>query len=275
MLGEIILSVHKSLSVILCLLILPTVTPNVLGKELSAVTTADSYTKSDDPDVNHGGVSILYSYNYELELFNQITTYEYHIWLKFDLSEIPSEATMNSIILRMHTSIIGTLATNKVGVFLCSNSTWQEMTVTWNNCPETTGQPIDTVYVGTDDEDYDFDVTSAVKGKNVVTLVLKTLEPTELIGWAAFDSRETYDDKDRPRLIVEYTTPSQPQDTDPPQPVNTVPFYWFLVVSVVVIAIVVIVSLIIAAYALTRKKKQVSPSTTPPTPSLTPSFFLK
>lgn len=237
------MSVHKFLSVFLCLLILSLVTPNVLGKELSIVATADSYTDSDEPDVNYGGVSILYSYNYELELFDEITSYERHIWLKFDLSEIPSGATVNSVILRMHISLFGPLATNKVGVFLCSNSAWQEMTVTWNNCPEITGQPIDTIYVGAGDSDYDFDVTSAVKGKSVVTLVLKTLEPTELIGWVSFDSKEGSLTYLGPRLIVDYTTSSQP--------LNIIPFFLFLIVG----AIGVVVVLIVVAYAITRKKE--------------------
>jgi hypothetical protein len=258
--GEIKMGVHKVLSVFLCLLVLSAFTPNVLGTELSIVATADSYTDSDNPDVNHGGTSNLYSYYSELEMAGEvIANYEQYIWLKFDLSEIPSEATVNSITLRMHTSLIGTYSTNKVGVFLCSNTAWQEMTITWNNCPEVTGQSIDTVYVGTTDKNYDFEATSAVKGKSRVTLVLKTLEPTDLFGWAVFDSRESSWTNNRPRLIVEYTTPSQP--------LTLVPFFGFLIVTVIVISVVVIS----VVYAVIRKKKQPSPPTTPPTPSPTPS----
>ncbi len=249
------LSVHKILPLYLCLLVISIVIPSVLGTELSIVATADSYTDNDDPDVNYGGTSNLYSYNYTYNLFNETYNHENHIWLKFDLSGIPSEATVSSITLRMHTNIIGTYSTNKVGVFLCSNTTWQEMTITWNNCPEATGQPIDTVYVGTANKNYDFDVTSAVKGKSVVTLVLKTLETTDLAGFAVFESREGYSDN-RPRLIVDYTTPSQQLYIDP---------------SVLLIGgLVVIVVVIGAIYGLTRRgKKPAPPKTTPRTPPTT------
>jgi len=222
--------------------------PVVSGSELFVVATDDSYIESDDPDVNHGGASSLYSYYYEYELFNETTNYEKHTLLKFDLSEIPSDATVNSIALRMHT-FFSTSTTNKVGVFLCSNTDWEEMEITWNNCPEVTGQPIDTVYVGSSDTDYDFDVTSAVKGKSAVTLVLMTLEPTELVGWADFISREYAVSKYHPRLVVEYTTPSTPLD-----------FTLLIMISVVIIVVVILVG-----YAVMKKKKQ------PPISSSTPS----
>jgi len=227
-------------------LVLSMSTPIVSGSELSVVATADSYTETDDPDVNHGGASSLYSYYYEYELFNEITSYKKHIWLKFDLSEIPSDATVNSITLRMHT-FFSTSTTNKVGVFLCSNTDWKEMEIDWNNCPKVTGQPIDTVYVGSSDTDYDFDVTSAVKGKSMVTLVLRTLEPTDLVGWADFISKEYTISKYHPRLVVEYTTLSTPLDST-----------FLIIISGGIIAVVLVV-----AYAITKRKKLQSPSETP------------
>ena len=231
------------------------VTPNVFGTELSVEATADSYTNSEYPNVNYGASDSLFCYNYTYELFNETYSYEKHVWLKFDLSEIPSEATVNSIILRMHTSVVGPRATNKVGVFPCSNTDWQEMTITWSNSPNVSGQSIATINVGTWDKDYDFDVISTVEGKKEVTLVLKTLESTELGGYAEFVPREsswTY----LPRLIVDYSTPSQPLTLDP--------FLGYLAVGLGVAIVIVIIS----AYTVTRKKKQVPP-TTPPTPSST------
>lgn len=239
----------------LCLFVLSAVSPNVLGAELSIEPIADSYTDSDAPDVNHGGSSSLYSYYYELELINK--SYEQDTWLKFDLSEIPSEATVNSIILRMHT-FFTTSTTNKVGVFLCSNTDWGEMEITWNNCPEVTGQPIGIVYIGSSDTDYDFDVTSAVEGKDVVTLVLKTLEPTELVGWADFVSKEYALSQYHPELVVDYTTPSQPLTIDP--------LWGILIVGLIVVAVVIPV-----AYVVTRKKKGSLPPSTPEIPPSSPS----
>lgn len=238
--------VRKIFTILLSILVFSAVTPIVSGSKLSIIATADSYTESRDPDVNHGGASSLYSYYYEYELFNETTSYEYHTWLKFDLSGIPSDATVNSIVLRMHT-FLTTSTTNKVGVFLCSNTDWKELEITWNNCPEVTGQPIDTVYVGSSDTDYDFDVTSAAKGKSAVTLVLKTQEPTESVGWADFISKEYTLSKYHPRLVVDYTAPSTPLD-----------FTFLIIVSVGIIAVI-----IVAVYAITRRKKVPSPSETP------------
>jgi len=259
--GMQVLSFHKFLPVFLFLFVLSTVTPIVLGDELSIETVADTYTERDEPDVNHGGASILYSYYYEYELLGDITSYENHLWLKFDLSEIPSEATVNSIILRMHTSFIMS-TTNRVGVFLCSSTDWQEMTITWSNCPEVTGQPIDTVYVGSSDTYYDFDVTSAVKGKSDVTLVLKTLESTKLFGWAIFSSRETSNDLDKPRLIVKYTTPSPPSDTDttPSSPLDTDTTPSPHVYALLVIGFLAILVVVFIAFDIVRSRKKKQPS---------------
>ncbi len=181
-------------------------------------------------------------------LFDEFTCYERYTWLKFDLSGIPSDATVNSIILRMHT-FFTTSTTNRVGVFVCSNIDWGEMKITWNNCPEVTGQPIDTVYVGSSDTDYDFNVTSAVKGKSAVTLVLKTLDPTGMVGWADFISKEYTVSKYHPRLVVEYSTTSTPLD-----------FTFLAVISIVIIAVVVLVG-----YAVV-KKRQLSHSMPPSVP---------
>jgi hypothetical protein len=240
----------------LCLLVVSVVTPSVLGAELSIYPIADSYTWMDNPDVNYGGSITIYSYNHTYDVFNATYNDEKHIWLKFDLSEIPSEATVSLIILRMHTSVAYSDVTNKVGVFLCSNTTWQEMTITWNNCPQVEGQPIATVYVSSWDTNYDFDVTSAVQGRNVMTFVLKTLEPTALMGWAGFNSKESSRTNVLPRLIVEYTTPSKPLTIDPP--------------ILLIIGLVVLVAVIGIIYGITRKGKQPSPSTT--TPSTSPTI---
>lgn len=240
----------------LCLLVISVVTPSVLGAELSIYPIADSYTWMYNPDVNYGDSITIYSYNYTYDVFNTTYNDEKNIWLKFDLSEIPSEATVNSIILRMHTSVAYSDVTNKVGVFLCSNTTWQEMTITWNNCPQVEGQPIATVYVSSWDTNYDFNVTSAVQGKNVMTLVLKTLEPTASMDWVGFNSKESSRTNVLPRLIVEYPAPSQPLTIDPS--------------ILLIIGLVVIVVVIGVIYGITRKGKQQSPSTT--TPSTSPTI---
>ncbi|MGD8544420.1 MAG: DNRLRE domain-containing protein [Candidatus Bathyarchaeota archaeon] len=256
MTGAIIITSWICVTMYLFLLVISVVTPSLLGAELSIYPIADSYTWMYNPDVNYGNSITIYSYNYTYDVFNTTYNDEKNIWLKFDLSEIPSEATVTSIILRMHTSVAYSDVTNKVGVFLCSNTTWQEMTITWNNCPQVEGQPIATVYVSSWDTNYDFNVTSAVQGKNVMTLVLKTLEPTASMDWVGFNSKESSRADVLPRLVVEYPTPSQPLTTDPS--------------ILLIIGLIVIVVVIGIIYGITRKGKQQSPSTT--TPSTSPTI---
>jgi len=232
------------LALIVCLLTLSSIPPNVLGTEISIVATADSYTSSINPNDNYGGSEYLFCYYYTEDMYGTLYSQEDHTWLKFDLSEIPTEATVNSIILRMHTWTISPGATNKVGVFLGSSSNWQELTIKWSNCPVAIGQPIDTAYITTHDRDYDFDVTTAVKRKSVVTLVLKTLEPTGLSKFAAFNSREISDANHRPKLVVEYTTPSQSVPVDP--------FVGLMIGGLAVIVVVLV------AYAVIKRKKKLT-----------------
>lgn len=234
-------------------LVLVVSTPNVKATQTTITATADSYVDSSSPDVNQGGTNILYVYNYVLELLDTTTTYLYNIWLKFDLSEIPSQATVNSIILRLHTSIIGTFATNKVGVFLCNDNSWTQTGITWNNAPSISGTtPLKTVDVATTDKDYDFELTSALSGKSVVSLVLKAMQPTDFLGWAAFDSREG---AQGPRLIVSYSMPSSPLDAG-----------GIVIFGIVIIAVVAVLG--VAILRLRRKKGQ--EKQTPTTPQLPP-----
>lgn len=238
---------RKLLPKFLVLLILLWVVPNVLGTQIDIVATADSYTSNINPDANYGGSEFLDTYYCTYEFFGENFTQAYVTWLKFNLSVIPSEATVSSIILRMHTSLIGPIATNKIGVFLCSDSNWEEMTIDWNNSPQVTGAPISTAFVGTGNKDYDFNVSSAVKDKSIVTLVLKTLESTSLGGSATFYSREQPEADYRPRLVVEYSSPSSPLDLVPR-----------LLILVVVVAVVVF-----ATYFVMHRRKQRSPPNTP------------
>jgi hypothetical protein len=240
---------RKLLPELLVLLVLILATPNVLGTQTDIVSLADSYTSNIYPTANYGGSDFLDSYYYTYEILGQSNTQACVTWLKFDLSGISSEATVNSVILRVHTNVIAPVATNKIGAFLCSDSNWQEMTIIWNNSPQVTGSPISTVFVSAGDKDYDFDVTSTVKGKSIVTLVLKTLESTSLAGFASFYSREKQQTGYRPRLVVDYTSPSQPSS-----PVD--PALW-LVLGVIAIVVV------LAAYFMMRRRKQQTASKTP------------
>lgn len=223
-------------------------TPSARATQTSITPIADSYVSSLSPDTNYGGGSTVFSYNYQNEF---VTPQYYNTWLKFDLSGIPSEATINSIILRLRTFVV--VATNKVGVFLSDDTSWKEMEITWNSQPSlSNGQSLQILDIASSNTNYDFNLTTALKGKSIVSLVLKTLQPTGLIQFAQFYSREG---AHGPRLIVNYTMPSIPSQADPTTTI-------FVLVAIVVV-------LVAAALFLLRRRRRVDkqPPTTPQLPT--------
>lgn len=204
--------------------------PNVKATQISLVAVADSHVDSLSPGANNGGSIFLYTHNYNNSYRN--------VWLKFDLSEIPSQATVNSIILRMHTSITGTRTLNEVGVFVCNVNSWTEFDITWNNAPSPSSTiPLQTVDVADTETDYDFNLTAVLTGRSVVSLVLKTVQSSKEP--AFFDSKEG---SNGPRLIVDYVMPSPPLDT--------------VFMAIVGIGIVVLVVLGVFIFRLRQKKEK-------------------
>lgn len=231
-----------SLLMILCLSAILLVT-KVEATQSSIIAIADSYVKSIEPDENYGTSDFLNAYNHQFQFLNITYTASYSIWLRFDLSGIPSEAKINSIALRMHTNSATSGITNKVGVFICDNNTWTESKITWNNAHAlSTTQAFQIINVSISNENYDFNLTSVLEGKSEVTLVLKSLQLTAPGEWAVFDSKETsfvY----APKLIVNYSNPYYPID--------------FGLIAIIA-AIVIIASIVLVLY-LSKMGRKKSP----------------
>lgn len=224
-------------------------TPNAKATQTSTMPIADSYVSSVNPDTNYGGEGVLCTYNFQDPLLGN---HFYNTWLKFDLSQIPSEATINSIILRMHTFLV--LATNKVGVFLSDDTTWKELEITWNNQPSLSSTTsLRTVDIASANQDYDFELTVALKGKSTVSVVLKTLQSTGLAQLVEFMSKEGI--SNRPVLIVDYSMPSTSIDPS--------------VIVIVGIVIIVVVAVLGVAILKLRHREAVEKQA-PTTPQLPP-----
>ena len=178
---------------------------------LPLIPVADSYVDNSNPNVNYGSSIFLYTHNYSESVaeagagsntINAIGPIG-NTWLRFDLSQIPSQATVNSIILRMHTAIWGTRSVNRVGVFICNDNSWTESGITWNNAPSpSSATPLQSVVCGDPDMDYDFNLTSALTGKSAVSLVLESVQLAKEP--AVFNSKDL---SNGPTLIVNYTLP--------------------------------------------------------------------
>jgi hypothetical protein len=183
--------------------------------------------------VNYGDSIFLYTHNWD-NIADNIGPIA-NTWLKFDISEIPSQATVNSIILQIHTAMWGTRSINPIGVFICNDNSWTESEITWKNAPSLSSvTSLQTINVGDPDITYDFDLTYSLKGKTVVSLVLQTVDTAKQP--AVINSKDL---DNGPTLIVDY---SMPQNT------NLIP--------IIGIGIVIIAAVIgVFVFRLRQKKK--------------------
>jgi len=180
----------------------------VIGSTIITLTLypiADAYVNSASPNTNYGGEKNLYvSSNSE---FN-------YTYVMFDLSSIPSDANIISANLSLYLagtggSIYGWPA-DRIGVYYCSDSSWTESKITWNDRPSFDPTPTDTwsfsmiysvrVYKS-------WNVTKDVRAafpSGKLTEVVK-FEAKTKYGYAVFSSREG---SDKPQLRVKFLSSS-------------------------------------------------------------------
>jgi hypothetical protein len=209
--------------------------PQAWAIQVTITVSEDTYVSSSQPAVNQGTRTNLLVYNETNELN---ITHAYDGWLKFNLSDIPSNATISSAVLRMHTGNSST-GLVRVGVFLCNDTSWNEYTITWNTTPLlSSSEPLVTINVSASNMDYDFNITSAVKGETMMCLVLKVILKAQYdAGQTDFYSRES---NYAPKLIIDYAL-------EPPT------FDWSLAAAIA--AFVIIVPTAVGVY-LYRKVKR-------------------
>ena len=210
--------IRKSLAIVVITVLFTAMIGSIQGANASTQTEipaiADAYVDNAQPSVNYGNSLFLYTHYY-FESVGQAgagsgTENEVgpivHTWLKFDLSQIPKQATIRSVTLRMHTAMWGTRSNNKVGVFVCEDDFWIESGLSWNDAPAASvnSNPVVTLECADPDLDYNFELSSTWNGKRSISLVLKTLEFSKEP--AVFNSINL-NPKSGPTLIVEYDMP--------------------------------------------------------------------
>lgn len=170
---------------------------------------ADSYVEEINPSSNYGGKSYLYVADSTNPFVGVQIAY-----IMFDLSDIPTDATIDSALLQLHTSIYVT-ETHRIGAHYCSDNSWKEYEINWNNKPSFSAEAIETVAVAKTDTWYNWTVTSCMQtalqgGK--LTLVIKSEDQHET-AWVDFHSRDqeySWMEKYRPKLVVSWTPPVTP-----------------------------------------------------------------
>jgi hypothetical protein len=159
--------------------------------------TADAHVRDGNATTNFGTAATM-----EIKLS---TTAGNNRWAyyKFDTS---SASSVGSAVLRVYGALSGTTATViKTQVFSCSNTTWSETGLTWNNKPAsgTSAQSTVTLANSTSFQYFVWDVTNYVKaeklaGRNVVTLVLKNSVASD--PYTKWNSREAT--SNQPQLVI-------------------------------------------------------------------------
>jgi len=191
---------------------MPSVDASYIGS--TSTTTlfcaADSYVNASSPDTNYGNEQSLYVKASETDLTQSM------IYVRYDLSSIPQNAYIVSANMKLLFSDFDNLyygmmgGGDFIGAYYCSDNSWTELGITWNNRPEfdATATDIEGFGMFIYSDSYDSwnvteDVTKSLPSR-ALTEVLKFRDKNDDYGFARYQSKEaaTY----LPLLEIEYTT---------------------------------------------------------------------
>ena len=161
----------------------------------------DAYVNASSAETNYGSANSVYvSANSEQDF----------TYLKYDLTSIPAEANIVSASMEVYLTDTGGdiywLPADKIGAYYCSDNSWTESEINWNNKPSFNSNPTDTWSFGIIYYIHQYkawDVTTDVKtalSSGSLTEVLKFASKAG-DGFAFFQSGEA---TNKPKLIVKY-----------------------------------------------------------------------
>jgi hypothetical protein len=162
---------------------------------------ADSYVNESSPNTNYGS---------DTRLRIECNSYHLYSYIMFDLSSLPSDANIINAKLWLTLMDIDGYGSwgVTIGAHYCSDNSWNEASITWNNKPSFTLERTDAEgfwYVflpSTDSWNVTADARTAFGSDKMLTEVMIFEEPQTSWGWAYFKSREAGVVK----LEIEYTT---------------------------------------------------------------------
>ncbi len=180
-----------------------TANPAIGSTTTTIYSMVDAYVNSSNPDTNYGNIDSLYVSAISEQDFTCVM---------FDLSSIPSDANIISAKLKLYLSSTGGdiywYPADSIGAYYCSDISWPELGITWNNKPSFNPEPTDTWSFGAV---YTVKVYKSWEATEDVRTALPSGTLTEVLkfksktgdGYAVFQSREG---ANRPKLEVEYST---------------------------------------------------------------------
>ncbi len=124
--------------------------------------------------------------------------------LKFDLSKIPPGSIITSAKLRLKSYIVGS-PTPHIAVYNYSNNNWDPTTVTWDNFPTGSKEYLSELGIPYVDKYFFWNILPSVNN-NMLTLRLESTRTSSGYEYAYFNSLNSYDQEERPILIINYST---------------------------------------------------------------------
>jgi PKD repeat protein len=184
----------------------------VIGVEnLSLPTTEDTYIDFSNPDTNYGDDNYLkvLSGNIIYPILGGESVYiEMISYLKFDLSSISNSYDVVKAVLEIY---IEDNLENSGGINIryCSDDSWDENQITWDNSPEYDENEIDSISdISINSQWYSFDVTDTVisEESDFISFVLVGVDNFVNIGFISKDNILPDNNIYKPKLTIFYTT---------------------------------------------------------------------
>lgn len=160
----------------------------------------DAALTFNDPDQNKGTSSYLDAWEV---YYGSSEEYNFgrRSYLKFDVSSIPDESTIESAVLELYLWDEND-ETCSVGAHICQDNSWDEIGITWNSAPTFDLTPIDVCDSIATIGWYYWNIESAVENalsSDVLSVVLTEANTPDI---CSFYSREAYDEELKPKLTI-------------------------------------------------------------------------
>lgn len=188
------------LMLILILLQLTAISASSKTVELNPIE--DSYIEFGEPDINNGAASDL-TVTGECWWSSGEKMGDRRAYIKFDLSSIPPNAQIDSAILQLYFNYKNVDETCSIGCYYCSDNSWNELLINWNNAPshDSTATDVNN-QIAFKNQWYSWTVTDAVNkalpGNSITFVMCRERES----GVLDFNSKDAY--SNHPKLTMEY-----------------------------------------------------------------------
>ena len=173
-----------------------TITINVIQSSFNLTPVDDAYVDGQEPEINYGRSPL------DINFYDFVCCDDYkrQSYLKFDLSDIPSESVIKSAKIRLYCWFLFNVTT-VVRVHTSYDLSWDENNITWFNQPfYTSFYNKDSQAVSSINKWYEWNVTSYVQSALSIGGVTFLLDTSTDLGYVSFNSKEN---ENSPELYIE------------------------------------------------------------------------